>query len=201
MDSIPFDVSRRDILSSENWINFTLDIALNILNHRIKNIKNFSKEEFNINEQITRELLGRNIWKYSEAFGKFKGCPFWSVNAYNQFLLMKKQKKSKAECEKNLRHEHVYPQILLIKKLKDLKKPTLNVLEKLFKEYAIATVVTKDENNLLNKAGLRTSTISDENIWHRYNNKNVEIKIKHNPTNNEFFKYHLAKMKKAKVLE
>lgn len=201
MDSIPFDVSRRDILSSENWINFTLDIALNILNHRIKTIKNFSKEEFNINEQITRELLGRNIWKYSEAFGKFKGCPFWSVNAYNQFLLMKKQKKSKAECEKNLGHEHVYPQILLIKKLKDLKKPTLNVLEKLFKEYAIATVVTKDENNLLNKAGLRTSTISDNNIWLRYNNKNVEIKIKHNPTNNEFFKYHLAKMKKAKVLE
>ena len=200
MDSIPFDVSRRDISSSKNWIKFTIDIALNILNHRIKSIKNFSKEEFNINEQITRELLGRNIWKYSEAFGKFKGCPFWSINAYNQFLLMKKQKKSKAECEKNLRHEHVYPQILLINKLKDLKKPTFNILEKLFKEYAIATVVTKDENNLLNKAGLRTSTISEDNIWLRYNNKNVEIKIKHNPTNNEFFKYHLAKMKKAKVI-
>ena len=200
MDSIPFDVSRRDISSSKNWIKFTIGIALNILNHRIKTIKNFSKEEFNINEQITRELLGRNIWKYSEAFGKFKGCPFWSVNAYNQFLLMKKQKKSKAECEKNLRHEHVYPQILLIKKLKDLKKPTFKILEKLFKEYAIAAVVTKDENNLLNKARLRISTISDNNIWLRYNNKKVEIKIKHNPTTNEFFKYHLSKMKEAKVI-
>ena len=200
MDSIPFDVSRRDISSSKNWIKFTIDIALNILKHRIKTIKNYSKEEFNINEQITRELLGRNIWKYSEAFGKFKGCPFWSVNAYNQFLLMKKEKKSKAECEKNLRHEHVYPQILLIKKLKDLKKPTFNVLEKLFKEYAIAAVVTKDENNLLNKASLRITTISDNNIWLRYNNKKVEIKIKHNPTTNEFFKYHLSKMKEAKVL-
>ena len=200
MDSIPFDVSRRDISSSKNWIKFTIDIALNILNHRIKTIKNYSKEEFNINEQITRELLGRNIWKYSEAFGKFKGCPFWSVNAYNQFLLIKKEKKSKAECEKNLRHEHVYPQILLIKKLKDLKKPTLKILEKLFKEYAIAAVVTKDENNLLNKARLRISTISDNNIWLRYNNENVEIKIKHNPTNNEFFKYHLSKMKEAKVI-
>ena len=199
MDSIPFDVSRRDISSSKNWIKFTIDIALNILNHRIKSIKNFSKEEFNINEQITRELLGRNIWKYSEAFGKFKGCPFWSVNAYNQFLLMKNQKKSKAECEKNLRHEHVYPQILLIKKLKELKKPKLNVLEKLFKEYAIATVVTKDENNLLNKAGLRTSTISDNNIWFRY--KNVKIKVKSNPTNNEFYKNHLVKMKEADVIE
>ena len=199
MDSIPFDVSRRDISSSKNWIKFTIDIALNILNHRIKSIKNFSKEEFNINEQITRELLGRNIWKYSEAFGKFKGCPFWSVNAYNQFLLMKKEKKSKVECEKNLRHEHVYPQILLIKKLKELKKPKLNVLEKLFKEYAIATVVTKDENNLLNKAGLRTSTISDNNIWFRY--KNVKIKVKSNPTNNEFYKNHLVKMKEADVIE
>ena len=199
MDSIPFDVSRRDISSSKNWIKFTIDIALNILKHRIKTIKNYSKEEFNINEQITRELLGRNIWKYSEAFGKFKGCPFWSVNAYNQFLLMKKEKKSKAECEKNLRHEHVYPQILLIKKLKELKKPKLNVLEKLFKEYAIATVVTKDENNLLNKAGLRTSTISDNNIWFRY--KNVKIKVKLNPTNNEFYKNHLVKMKEADVIE
>ena len=200
MENIPFAISRRDISSSKNWIKFTIDIALNILNHRIKTIKNFSKEEFNINEQITRELLGRNIWKYSEAFGKFKGCPFWSVNAYNQFLLMKKQKKSKAECEKNLRHEHVYPQILLIKKLKDLKKPTSKILEKLFKEYAIAAVVTKDENNLLNKARLRISTISDNNIWLRYNNKDVEIKIKNNPTNNEFFKYHLSKMKEAKVI-
>ena len=200
MENIPFAISRRDISSSKNWIKFTIDIALNILNHRIKTIKNFSKEEFNINEQITRELLGRNIWKYSEAFGKFKGCPFWSVNAYNQFLLMKKQKKSKAECEKNLRHEHVYPQILLIKKLKDLKKPTSKILKKLFKEYAIAAVVTKDENNLLNKARLRISTISDNNIWLRYNNKDVEIKIKNNPTNNEFFKYHLSKMKEAKVI-
>ena len=199
MDNIPFVISRRDISSSTNWIKFTIGIALNILNHRIKTIKNFSKEEFNINEQITRELLGRNIWKYSEAFGKFKGCPFWSVNAYNQFLLMKNQKKSKAECEKNLRHEHVYPQILLIKKLKELKKPKLNVLEKLFKEYAIATVVTKDENNLLNKAGLRTSTISDNNIWFRY--KNVKIKVKSNPTNNEFYKNHLVKMKEADVIE
>jgi hypothetical protein len=200
MENIPFVISRRDISSSKNWIKFTIDIALNILNHRIKTIKNFSKEEFNINEQITRELLGRNIWKYSEAFGKFKGCPFWSVNAYNQFLLMKKQKKNKAECEKNLRHEHVYPQILLIKKLKDLKKPTFKILEKLFREYAIATVVTKEENNLLNKVGLRISTISDDNIWLRYKNKNVEIKIKHNPTNNEFFKYHLSKMREAKVI-
>ena len=43
MKNLLFDVSRRDISSPKNWINFTIDIALNILNHRIKSIKNFSK--------------------------------------------------------------------------------------------------------------------------------------------------------------
>ena len=45
MKNLLFDVSRRDISSPKNWINFTIDIALNILNHRIKSIKNFSKAE------------------------------------------------------------------------------------------------------------------------------------------------------------
>jgi len=57
MDSIPFDVSRRDISSSKNWIKFTIDIALNILNYRIKTIKNFSKEEFNINVQTYASIF------------------------------------------------------------------------------------------------------------------------------------------------
>jgi soluble P-type ATPase len=90
---------------------------------------------------------------------------------------------------------------LLIKKLKDLKKPSFKILEDLFKKYAIAAVITKDENDLLNKAKLRTLTISDENIWKRYNNKDVQIKIKNNPLNNDFFKYHIAKMEEAKVFD
>jgi len=117
------------------------------------------------------------------------------------FLINEKNNNTKAECEKNLRHEHVYPQILLIKKLKDLKKPSHKILEDLFKRYAIAAVITKDENDLLNKAKLRTLTISDENIWKRYNNKDVKIKIKNNTLNNDFFKYHKAKMDEALVIE
>ncbi len=105
-----------------NWIKFTIDIALNILNHRLASKKNYTEEKFHVNELITRELLGRNIWKFSEAYGKFRGCPFWSVKAFDHFSSMKKHNKTKAECEKNLRHEHVYPQVLLIKKLKNLKK-------------------------------------------------------------------------------
>jgi hypothetical protein len=200
MSDIPFKViGNRNGDGALNWIKSTIDIALNILNHRLKSKKNYTKEEFHINELITRELLGRNIWKFSEAYGKFSGCPFWSVKAFDHFILMRNQNKTKAECEKNLRHEHVYPQILLIKKLKNLKKPSFKILENLFKEYAIAAVVTKEENDLLNKAKLRILTVSEENIWKRYNNKDVKIKIKNNPFNNDFFKYHKKKMEEASV--
>ena len=202
MSDSPFKViGNRNNDGALNWIKFTIDIALNILSHRLISKINYTEEEFHINELITRELLGRNIWKFSEAYGKFRGCPFWSVKAFDHFLSMKKQNKTKAEYEKNLRHEHVYPQILLIKKLKDLKKPSFKILEDLFKKYAIAAVITKDENDLLNKAKLRTLTISDENIWKRYNNKDVQIKIKNNTLNNDFFKYHKAKMEEAKVFD
>jgi len=202
MSDSPFKViGNRNNDGALNWIKFTIDIALNILSHRLISKINYTEEEFHINELITRELLGRNIWKFSEAYGKFRGCPFWSVKAFDHFVSMKKQNKTKAEYEKNLRHEHVYPQILLIKKLKDLKKPSFKILEDLFKKYAIAAVITKDENNLLNKAKLRTLTISDENIWKRYNNKDVQIKIKNNTLNNDFFKYHKAKMEEAKVFD
>lgn len=199
MSDSPFKVIGNRNGDAINWIKFTIDIALNILNHRLTSKENYTEEEFHINELITRELLGRNIWKFSEAYGKFRGCPFWSVKAFDHFVSMKKQNKTKAEYEKNLRHEHVYPQILLIKKLKDLKKPSFKILEDLFKKYAIAAVITKDENDLLNKAKLRTLTISDENIWKRYNNKDVQIKIKNNLLNNDFFKYHKAKMEETKV--
>jgi len=202
MSDSPFKViGNRNNDGALNWIKFTIDIALNILDHRLKSKINYTEKEFHVNELITRELLGRNIWKFSEAYGKFSGCPFWSVKAFNHFLSMKKNNNTKAECEKNLRHEHVYPQILLIKKLKDLKKPSHKILEDLFKRYAIAAVITKDENDLLNKAKLRTLTISDENIWKRYNNKDVKIKIKNNTLNNDFFKYHKAKMDEALVIE
>jgi len=202
MSDSPFKViGNRNNDGALNWIKFTIDIALNILSHRLISKINYTEEEFHINELITRELLGRNIWKFSEAYGKFRGCPFWSVKAFDHFVSMKKQNKTKAEYEKNLRHEHVYPQILLIKKLKDLKKPSFKILEDLFKKYAIAAVITKDENDLLNKAKLRTLTISDENIWKRYNNKDVQIKIKNNSLNNDFFKYHKAKMEEAKVFD
>ena len=109
MSDSPFKViGNRNGDGAINWIKFTIDIALNIINHRLTSKENYTEEEFHINELITRELLGRNIWKFSEAYGKFRGCPFWSVKAFDHFVSMKKQNKTKAEYEKNLSFFHSY---------------------------------------------------------------------------------------------
>ena len=199
MVNYPFELSRRDSNESKYWIKSTIDIAVSILNNRINSKNLFTEKEFKINENITRELLGRNIWKFSEAYGKFKGCPFWSVNAYNHYLNLKKQKKTKIERDKLLRHEHIYPQIKLIKKMKELSKPNTKIIKDLFYKYAIATVVTKAENDNLNKLGLRTETPSDTNIWLRY--QKARIFIKKNTLHNDFFEIHEKDIEAAGILK
>ena len=200
MSSNPFELGRTNS-TPDDWINSTADIAVNILLHRKNTINSYSKESFRINELITRELLGRSIWKYSEAYGKFKGCPFWSVKAYNYYI--SQQSKSSSKLAKNLRHEHTYPQILLIEKMKKLEKPTIKKIRELYDKYAIATVITKEENLKLNssKVGLRSNTISDDNIWLRYNNNKIQIRVKKNPLKNKFYENHLKKMEEAKVFK
>ena len=199
MDTKPFELGRTNS-DPDDWINSTVDITVNILNHRNKTKNDYSKESMRVNDLITRELLGRCIWKYSEAFGKFKGCPFWSIKAYNFYVNQKS--KSTALVAKNLRHEHTFPQILLIKKMWNLKNPTKKIIRDLYDKYAIATVVTKEENLKLNSSavGLRSETISDNNIWLRYNNEKIVIKLMQNPLKNIFYNYHIKQMKKAKVI-
>jgi len=85
MDAKPFQLSKLGS-NPNDWIEATVDIAVNILKHRLKTLNLYNDEGKKVNDLITRELLGRSIWKYSEAFGKFKGCPFWSVKAYNLFF-------------------------------------------------------------------------------------------------------------------
>ena len=200
METKPFQLGRSNS-KPEDWINSTIDIAVNILSHRLKTMNDYTEESMRVNNLITREILGRCIWKYSEAFGKFKGCPFWSIEAYNFYIDQKS--KSTALIAKNLRHEHTYPQILLIKKMWKLNNPTKKIIRALFDQYAIATVVTKEENLKLNSSavGLRSDTISEKNIWLRYNNDKITIKLMENPIDNIFYKYHYKAMKEAQVIQ
>ena len=103
---------------------------------------------------------------------------------------------------KNLRHEHTFPQKLLVKKMWNLKTPSKKIIRELYDEYAIATVVTKEENLKLNSTavGLRSNTIDESNIWLRYNNDRIKIKVMKNPLDNIFYKYHYKNMELAKVI-
>ena len=197
--SIAFNIGRIKH-NPKSWIKSTIDITVNSLIYRKKILEQYHTEDFKVFELITRELLGRNIWKYSEAYGKFKGCPFWSIDALKLYETSKN--KSLAKVANKLRHEHTYQQILLINKLKNLEEINYKVVENLFKKYAVATVVTKEENEKLNSrdVGLRTATISDDNIWLRYNNKKFKIKIAMNRSKNLFFEYHKKDMLNAMVL-
>ena len=197
--SIAFNIGRIKH-NPKSWIKSTIDITVNSLIYRKKILEQYHTEDFKVFELITRELLGKNIWKYSEAYGKFKGCPFWSMDALKLYETSKN--KSLAKVANKLRHEHTYPQILLINKLKNLEEINYKVVENLFKKYAVATVVTKEENEKLNSrdVGLRTATISDDNIWLRYNNKKFKIKIAMNRSKNPFFEYHKKDMLNAMVL-
>ena len=197
--SIAFNIGRIKH-NPKSWIKSTIDITVNSLIYRKKILEQYHTEDFKVFELITRELLGRNIWKYSEAYGKFKGCPFWSIDALKLYETSKN--KSLAKVANKLRHEHTYQQILLINKLKNLEEINYKVVENLFKKYAVATVVTKEENEKLNSrdVGLRTATISDDNIWLRYNNKKFKIKIAMNRSKNPFFEYHKKDMLNAMVL-
>ena len=199
METKPFQLGRSNS-KPEDWINSTIDIAVNILSHRLKTMNDYAEESMRVNNLITREILGRCIWKYSEAFGKFKGCPFWSVKAYKLFFTQKSS--SSSILGKILRHEHTFPQRLLIEKLWSLKSPTKDSVRKLYDKYAVATVVTKEENDKLNsrEIGLRVTTINEDNIWLRYNNDKIVIKLMQNPLKNIFYDYHIKKIKEAKVI-
>jgi len=200
MDTKPFELGRPGS-DPNDWINSTIDIAVNILSHRLKTLKFYKDEGKKVNDLITRELLGRSIWKYSEAYGKFKGCPFWSVKAYNLFL--KQKSSSVGILGKYLRHEHTFPQRLLIEKMWSLKDPTKENIRELYDKFAVAAVVTKEENDKLNSkdVGLRVSTIDENNIWLRYNNPKIKIYMMKNPLENQFYKNHYLLMKNAKVFK
>mgnify|MGYP000844834777 FL=1 len=200
MDAKPFQLSKLGS-NPNDWIEATVDIAVNILKHRLKTLNLYNDEGKKVNDLITRELLGRSIWKYSEAFGKFKGCPFWSVKAYNLFF--KQKSSSVGVLGKYLRHEHTFPQRLLIEKMWSLKDPTNKNIRELYDKFAVATVITKEENDKLNsrEIGLRIATIDENNIWLRYNNPKIKIYMVKNPLDNMFFNYHYNLMQKAKVFK
>jgi len=85
-------------------------------------------------------VIKNAIWCWTQYYGKFNGCPFWSVEARNS-----------DRNTKNLRHEHVVPIRVLRNRLLAMDSPSTNDVFEFLKNNAIGCVVTNKEHDRLDK--------------------------------------------------
>jgi hypothetical protein len=155
----------------KHWIAGAVDMAVLILEHRGAQDRD-QNPGLRIYKRISTELLGITIWKYSEAHGhKYRDSPYWSLKASDHY--------QKGKNFKGLRHEHVFPQIELIKLLVSLTKPDHASVVELYEKYAMGVVVTEEEDHELSDNGRGKSTVpgGHSNPWLRYVIPNCPIKV------------------------
>jgi hypothetical protein len=150
----------------------------------------------NFNLTTSRTLAYELIWKWTEATGKYVGCPFWSENAKALFdtevlsaggwpiqpALAKKIAKRLSEKGANeeksvpkakLTHEHVYPIKDMKRRLYSYAERSIEEIRGLFDRYCVGCVVLESEHNQLSVEG------DDTNHWVRY--AEAGIKLAPNP--------------------
>jgi hypothetical protein len=133
-----------------------------------------------------RELADELIWKWTEATGKYVGCPYWSVRAkslFDEVAATFKEKLSLTEAvkladrlsakglESRIIHEHVYPRGDLRKLL---RRPGANVRD-LLERLGVSCVVLGSEDRAIARGGIKC----EENPWKRYTA--TEVKLVDNP--------------------
>jgi len=178
---------------AEYWIRSALELATLLLRHRVSVLNRLEPSELSVYERVSGELLSRTIWKYSEAHGKFRGNPFWSRKALDHFDEVER------EGDKLFRHEHVFPQKMLIEMLRKLENPETSQLRSVYEKYAVAAVILKEEDALLRGSGRGQNTVALglDNPWLRYRLDNQRILI----VENELIpKWHLEKLRAANLL-
>jgi len=107
------------------------------------------------------------LWVWSEFDGKHKGCKFWSEKAHASNLETK-----------HLIHEHLVPRKVITHKLFNDIPHSKQEISDFLSDFCVGVVVTKDEDNMLNMAELKSSMPDDwdnKDAWARY--KKVGIKV------------------------
>lgn len=125
------------------------------------------------NDKITygtkMAVIDNMFWVWSEFHGKIKGCKYWSIEAVKAY-----QKNKKAK----LIHEHIVPRKILREKIFDIDKVTPESIKKLFDTYNIGVIVTKAEDDYLNRLGLRSKMPDDWDgldPWARHKAGNIKL--------------------------
>lgn len=105
-------------------------------------------------------------WLWTEFDGKYNGCPYWSKNA---LVYLDKPGKEKAKL---LRHDHVIPRNLIIKRLLYGQKMSRDELFDFLHQNLLGCVVLKEEDTYLNDIGYQRVMPSGwefgDSVWGRY---------------------------------
>lgn len=145
----------------------------------ISNIYSVDSNQKYINEAI----LDRLLWVATENNDvgrkiKYIGQPYWSTGAIKQLEVNKRNSKY---YNYNLRHEHAVPKKLIRELILKGDKSQLSIFAILDK-FAHSVIVSKDEDQLLNKYGLRSKmpkqledSYDFSNIFSRYIEVGIDI--------------------------
>ncbi|MGE3107931.1 MAG: hypothetical protein AB7G11_10060 [Phycisphaerales bacterium] len=87
-----------------------------------------------------RSIIRHWLWGVTERFGKFMGCPYWSVAATERL-----RASGAAGIPRWAVHEHVVPRRIVASMLIDLPDPTPDAVRDTFSRFALACVVMKEE--------------------------------------------------------
>jgi hypothetical protein len=145
------------------------DLIFQLLNYR-KTLQD-NQQINNSYEKQFKEIISTLLWKHTEAYGKYKGCKYWSLGAIESL----KRHNNKVVTNKSvdpthaLRHEHLFPRkqtIELLLSLDDVNKNSIHNILKL----NIGVVVTVEEDSRLSKLG------NKENPWQRYIDAGIQWK-------------------------
>jgi hypothetical protein len=98
-----------------------------------------------LSEGTKFEVIYYASWTWTELDGKIDGCPYWTEKA----LIQSSQIPMKS-WKKVFHHEHVIPIIVVCEMLLDLKSPTIEQVKILCETFMIATVITLEEEAVLN---------------------------------------------------
>lgn len=146
-------------------------------------LRTFSKKSRKSEAEVMlKKLLDKVVWAYTEAPGKYRGNPIWSIGANRSYKKWnsrcwkssKKNKRLVIPDDDRLVHEHVVPRKFVVSKLLNMANPTERKIGSLLRKFALAAVVTRKENRKLHRHG-NDSKVFERDPWIRYKNAKIRI--------------------------
>ena len=174
----------------KQWFNEKQDMV-DFINHELDELRDTPLMTPDLFYRIIKQVV---LYDYTEFFrndsdkklekqAKHLGCKYWSKKALSQVFFLENKdengyyaKKRENNATKGLQHEHVIPRDILISDLQSMKdNHTPQMIKEYLNRYALACVLTDDEDGQLRKRGMRqklphgkTTAFELSDRWIRY---------------------------------